>query len=213
MRYRSTTVRLNESRGSEQYHSTNSSIACRYPCRYPRWASADVRLFRTAVLPGPDPATATLSLARCGGYSSGGIFASIRGPCNHESILPEVIAGWAVICPNRRRSPCKAIYRECALPEARFWLASSQGLQVSDMLATHSSGFPDLRHLYGVRSESLNRISLPANKCHRPFRRRRDTAAIRRVRRNRDLKHSRCFITAGHCMLGHRWETISHRCC
>src|SRR5262249_25025459 len=30
--------------GLEQYHSTNSSIACRYP----RWASAEVRLFRTA---------------------------------------------------------------------------------------------------------------------------------------------------------------------
>jgi hypothetical protein len=30
--------------GSEQYDSTNSSIACRYP----RWASAEVRLFRTA---------------------------------------------------------------------------------------------------------------------------------------------------------------------
>src|SRR5215472_15486089 len=44
MRYRRTTVRLNESLGSEQYHVTNSSIACRYP----RCASAEVRLFRTA---------------------------------------------------------------------------------------------------------------------------------------------------------------------
>jgi hypothetical protein len=29
IRYRTTTVLLNDSRGSEQYHSTNSSIACR----------------------------------------------------------------------------------------------------------------------------------------------------------------------------------------
>ena len=39
-----TTVLLKESLGSEQYQSTNSSIACLYP----RWASAEVRLFRTA---------------------------------------------------------------------------------------------------------------------------------------------------------------------
>jgi len=44
IRYRRTTVLPNESRGSEQYHSTNSSIACRYP----RWASLELRLFRTA---------------------------------------------------------------------------------------------------------------------------------------------------------------------
>jgi hypothetical protein len=31
LRYRTTTVLLNARRGSEQYHSTNSSIACRYP--------------------------------------------------------------------------------------------------------------------------------------------------------------------------------------
>jgi hypothetical protein len=37
---------LNESRGSEQSHSMNSSIACRYP----RWASVELRLFRTANL-------------------------------------------------------------------------------------------------------------------------------------------------------------------
>lgn len=44
IRYRRTTVRLKESLGSEQYHSTNSSMACRYP----RWASEEVRLFKTA---------------------------------------------------------------------------------------------------------------------------------------------------------------------
>ena len=44
MPYRRTTVLLNESRGSEQYHSMKSSIACRYP----RYASVELRLFRTA---------------------------------------------------------------------------------------------------------------------------------------------------------------------
>jgi len=43
-----TTGLLNESRGSEQYHSMNSSIACRYP----RCASVELRLFRTADLVG-----------------------------------------------------------------------------------------------------------------------------------------------------------------
>src|SRR6516164_6172014 len=46
MRYRSTTVRLNASRGSEQYHATNSRIAWSYV----RWPLADVRLLSTAVL-------------------------------------------------------------------------------------------------------------------------------------------------------------------
>jgi hypothetical protein len=40
IRYRTTTVLLNDKRGSEQYHSTNSSIAWRQP----RWASGHERL-------------------------------------------------------------------------------------------------------------------------------------------------------------------------
>src|SRR5712692_3756268 len=46
MRYRSTTMRLNASRGSEQYQVTNSRMAWSYV----RWPLADVRLFSTAVL-------------------------------------------------------------------------------------------------------------------------------------------------------------------
>src|SRR5207249_11457431 len=44
IRYRTTTVLLKDSRGSEQYHSTNSSMAWRYP----RCASGHDRLLRTA---------------------------------------------------------------------------------------------------------------------------------------------------------------------
>lgn len=42
-RYRSTTLRFNAKRGSEQYHSMNSSMACRYDRR----DCSDVRLLRT----------------------------------------------------------------------------------------------------------------------------------------------------------------------
>ena len=75
IRYRSTTVRLKESRGSEQYHSTNSSMACRYP----RWASRDVRLLGPPISPGP-------GLAHSVSFS-GAAFAWSRGPLNHESIM------------------------------------------------------------------------------------------------------------------------------
>src|SRR5215471_4687350 len=44
--YRSTTARFSANRGSEQYHSMNSSIACWYDRR--DWS--DVRLFRTDLL-------------------------------------------------------------------------------------------------------------------------------------------------------------------
>ena len=40
----------NESLGSEQYQSRDSSMACRYP----RWASVEVKLFKTADLPDPN---------------------------------------------------------------------------------------------------------------------------------------------------------------
>jgi hypothetical protein len=46
IRYRSTTVRLNASRGSEQYHSTNSVIAWSYV----RWPLFEVSVLRTADL-------------------------------------------------------------------------------------------------------------------------------------------------------------------
>src|ERR1700757_4707867 len=45
MRYRVTTVLLNANRGSEQYQSMNSRIACSYVL----WEQVDVRLFRTAI--------------------------------------------------------------------------------------------------------------------------------------------------------------------
>src|SRR5436189_5887812 len=46
IRYRSTTVRLNANRGSEQYHSTNSVIAWSYV----RWPLFEVSVLRTADL-------------------------------------------------------------------------------------------------------------------------------------------------------------------
>jgi hypothetical protein len=83
MRYRRTTVRFNDSRGSEQYHSMNSSMACRYP----RCASEELRLFRTDLL-GRGRVTAKRF------WAVHGVFVwrlgIVRGPPNRGAIMAKL---------------------------------------------------------------------------------------------------------------------------
>src|SRR4029453_9605585 len=71
MRYRSTTVRVNAGRGSEQYQATNSRIAWSYV----RWPLAEVKLLSTAAF---DCSRSGRARTRFGGFLRRGLVVNLR---------------------------------------------------------------------------------------------------------------------------------------